>query len=428
MATIENETFTYCNALASVTFGSGVSSIGTNVFYGCPNLTTITVDGANTTFDSRDNCNAVIATASNTLVLGCQGTTIPSTVTAIGDKAFENCEGLTSITIPTSVTSIGRYAFHACEALASITFDAGSKLTTIGDYAFLFCSGLTSVTIPDGVTFIGSVAFAYTKLASITLPASVTTIGSNAFNCSTLNTATIGAASQTKYDYPFNDYDENLVINVPAGSLDEYAAGYSNHATQLQATWTGKNITSGDFAGYWSTYYNNGCAVQVDENTRIYYISAVGSNTATLTENTTDKVITQGQAVLLKSTAADVTMSYSSAASACSYTSNQLQGVDAATTISESDYSGNSIYTLANADGLGFYKYTGTTLGANKAFLPLSTASVKGFTFTFEVPTSLTPVPSPKGEGSSYYDLNGRRVSQPKKGLYIVNGKKVMAL
>ena len=83
----------------------------------CSGLTSITVENENTVYDSRDNCNAIIETSTNTLHIGCQNTTIPNSVTTIGERAFSYCTGLTSVTIPSSVTSIGSYAFSICSAL-----------------------------------------------------------------------------------------------------------------------------------------------------------------------------------------------------------------------------------------------------------------------------------------------------------------------
>ena len=111
----------------------------------------------NTVYDSRDNCNAIIETTSNTLILGCKTTIIPNSVTSIGSYAFVGCSGLTSVTIPNSVTSIGQVAFYGCRGLTSVTIP--NSVTSIGGSAFSYCSGLTSVTIPNSVTSIGSYAF-----------------------------------------------------------------------------------------------------------------------------------------------------------------------------------------------------------------------------------------------------------------------------
>ena len=83
--------------------------------------------------------------------------TIPSSVTSIGESAFEYCRSLTSLTIPSSVTSIGGSAFQGCSGLTSLTIP--SSVTSIDWYAFQGCSGLTSLTISSSVTSIGESAF-----------------------------------------------------------------------------------------------------------------------------------------------------------------------------------------------------------------------------------------------------------------------------
>ena len=113
----------------------------------------------------------------------CSGLTsvsIPNSVTSIDYEAFENCKNLTSVTIPNSVTFIGEFAFYNCSGLISVTIP--SSLTSIKRNTFKGCSGLTSVTIPNSVTYIGDYAFCdCSSLTTIEIPNSVTAIGYEAF-------------------------------------------------------------------------------------------------------------------------------------------------------------------------------------------------------------------------------------------------------
>ena len=145
-------------------------------------------------------------------------------VVSIGDRAFYDCSGLTSVTIPDSVTSIGDVAFSQCYDLTSVTI--GNSVTSIGDYAFSDCVGLTSVTIPDSVTSIGDYAFSgCSGLTSITIPDSVTSIGNRAFSgCSGLTSLTI-PDGVTSIGYGAFDYCSALSeILVDANNLV-----YSSH-------------------------------------------------------------------------------------------------------------------------------------------------------------------------------------------------------
>lgn len=230
VTTLGDMSFCYCQNLETFTVPVGVTSISSSTLSGCDNLVSIKVDSGNQTYDSRDNCNAIIETATNTLVVGCKTTVIPNTVTAIGNNAFENCNYLTSITIPSSVISIGNRSFSTA-SLESVTFEAPSHLTTIGNEAFSAFNKLTTITIPDSVTTIGNYAFGGSALQSVTLsnnltsipdscfnncsklkniviPSSVTSIGNSAFYmCSSLKNITIPSSVTTISDYAFYGCD-----------------------------------------------------------------------------------------------------------------------------------------------------------------------------------------------------------------------------
>lgn len=167
-----------CELLASVVIPNSVTSISNMAFWG-NNFSSIVVEAGNPRYDSRNHSNCIIETATNTLIAGCKNTSIPGTVTTIGDRAFRSCRNLTSISIPNSVTHIGNAAFNGC-GITSLALP--NSLTTIDEWAFSSCSSLTSLVLPNSVTSIGPNAFMYCDaLASVVLSNSVASVGSGAF-------------------------------------------------------------------------------------------------------------------------------------------------------------------------------------------------------------------------------------------------------
>ena len=199
VTSIGSRAFASCGKLTSITIPNSVTSIGYCAFEDCDNLTSIIVDKNNPIYDSRNDCNAIIETKTNTLIAGCKNTLIPNSVTSIGNYAFEDCKNLTSITIPNSVTSIGYRAFYWCSNLTSITIP--NSVTSIGDWAFSGCSKLTSITIPNSVTSIGYRAFDdCDNITSIKIPKSVTSIGASAFSgCDKLTKIYIPRGTKAKF-------------------------------------------------------------------------------------------------------------------------------------------------------------------------------------------------------------------------------------
>ena len=151
VTSIEDYALSWCHHLKSVTIPRSVTSIGARAFSGCDRLASISVEVGNKVYDSRDNCNAIIETATNTLIAGCKNTVIPKSVTSIGGGAFSHCNCLTSLTIPKGVTSIGAYAFYGCYSLKDVYCYAVNVPTTDSqpDGDWVFCnSGSVKLHVP----------------------------------------------------------------------------------------------------------------------------------------------------------------------------------------------------------------------------------------------------------------------------------------
>lgn len=154
---IGSKVFSGCYNLRTITLGKSLTSIPKDAFYDCDYLQSVVVASENTKYDSRENCNAIIETASNTLVWGFNCSSIPNGVETIGVSAFYNCRMLSFITIPNSVTSIEKSAFQYCSALTSVNIPDG--VSKINENAFDGCNKLTTAYIGNGVTFIDLSAF-----------------------------------------------------------------------------------------------------------------------------------------------------------------------------------------------------------------------------------------------------------------------------
>ena len=195
------------DGINTVIIGDGVTTIGSDAFFGCGNLTTVTIPDSVTeigdyAFAECCSLNAI---------------KIPDSVTSIGNNAFYCCESLTSMVIPDSVTTIGEYSFADCSGLTSLTIS--NNITSIPDDAFSRCSGLISVTIPNSVTSIGEYAFCgCSGLTSLVIPDSVTDIGIHAFNgCSGLTSVTLSDNLTVIAGGLFQNCSSLTTVTIPEG-------------------------------------------------------------------------------------------------------------------------------------------------------------------------------------------------------------------
>ena len=241
------ENFAFNNSgITSITIPSSVTYIRNTAFEACPNLTSINIEQGNLVYDSRNNCNAIINTETNTLISGCKNSVIPTSVTSIGESAFRGC-ALTSITIPNSVTTIGESAFTSCTALTSI--EIPNSVTTIGGATFTDCTALISIEIPNSVATIEiSMFYGCTALTSLVIPSSVTTIGILAFaECTALESIT---------------FMQNTPPSPNDPSLDSF---WFLNCSNLSSIYV-PNAAVNTYKGEWSLYANIIKAIDIDEH------------------------------------------------------------------------------------------------------------------------------------------------------------------
>lgn len=206
--------FHQCDNLTSLSISSTVIEIEDHICSGCRSLSSIKVNSGNQLYDSRENCNAIIETIPNKLIVGCKNSIIPETTKIIGQSSFETISELSSITIPGSVTAIEDYAFNCCTSLISVNIP--SSVSSIGEGAFRY-TALKELRLSDGIKEIGKDAFAHCwLLTTISIPKSVEIIAGNVFyDCYDLQSISVDQGN-SKYDSRANS---NAIIDTETNHL-----------------------------------------------------------------------------------------------------------------------------------------------------------------------------------------------------------------
>ena len=389
------------------------------------------------------------------------------TVIAIADRAFEGLSNLRIIKIPNTIESIGNYAFSGCSKFESITIP--NNLKTIGVGAFENCntSSFTEIRIPDGVKVISQDAFkGCGSLRTVTLPSYLTTIEENAFNGCPITTLTIPSTVTSIKDGAFANTNNKITtitshiaaddlqpisttaftnpgsidLNVPFGAKEKYAAteGWS----QFNIIDPADSGNSGDpdnpdepvviphfdlavsSVGYASLYLGSNAVIP--EELEVYIASEIIGEHIILEQVT--GILPANTGVIVKAGEGTYAFNYT-ADKATAIGTNLLAG-----SVEEKKIYGD-YYVLGVVDGVvGLYlteefQNNGYfTNGANKAYLEtddLSTVSKSaGFTFQFGGTTAIEETANDTN-GNVYYDLMGRRIESPTRGIYILGGKKV---
>ena len=280
---IKEFAFSGCISLKSLTISSAVSEIGDYAFMGLRSLEHLAVDSHNKTFDSRGDCNAIIRTRTNTLLVGCKTTIIPDGVEVIAGNAFISCQDTSiepfELNFPPSVEIIEPFAFNCCYPLSAVTFSEGlrrighwafigtsiecleipASVTEIDEQAFISCDSLKVIKVrkgnkvydsrkgcnaiiesatgrllrgsegttivPDGVKVISSCAFYGSKIKKIKLPSSLETIERCAFVCcKELKKLVIpGSVRKIHYEILMDSGVEEVIVENGVEEIPEYA-------------------------------------------------------------------------------------------------------------------------------------------------------------------------------------------------------------
>lgn len=442
--------------IKSVSGGENITSIGVSAFQACSYLTSIgnLLDKVtNIPNKAFYNCTALTGEI-----------TLNAAITNIGEYAFYYCTnpGLSlSFTNLTNAT-IGKWAFHTCKGLKSIEGTAES----IGMEAFRDCYNLTSIgNLLDNVTDIPNNAFNGCSAlpGNITLNAGINNIGNYAFIDSGISNIYCLAATPPKLgDVALGE--NALSVKVPSSAVRAYQSSWGRRYPEMtisagdptSATTAANSGSTTHWATFSNTYSNSELSVEAGKTLTLYN-ATVADGKLTLTERTGSKVA-KGEAVLVKTDAETVSVTPLATTNLVKAEDNDLLATPEYATILHSQ-DGCKYYRLTynnatDKTGLGFYlgvatvdgvkKTDGTYLNASpyKAYLKVtveaatepSTAKLaRGFAFPGDDETTgiecITVTDESlhrNGNAEGIFDLQGRKVSKPTKGVYINNGKKVI--
>ena len=435
VTSIGEAAFVQCWRVTSITIPSNVTSIGGRAFTGRGDGTSIVVDANNTVYDSRGNCNAIICTETNHLIVGCSTTIIPNSVTSIGEFAFMSC-GITSVIIPNGVTCIKYGTFAGSGLLTSISIP--SSVTDIERDAFASCRSLKTIICRNVVPpTCEANAFRDVDMGACALEVPLNSVATyrETSPWSGFNISAIVPQTLVLNDGEVFENEENMVVEEIT-----YIRNFKN--TNWQALYVPFEIPYENIKDDFAVAYINDVHQFDDDDdgtidrTRVEAIKVTGG---VLKANypymirakvAGEKTITVTDATLYA--AEENSIDCSSVFDTYTFTGTYSK-IPAAELPKEEGY-----YALSGGSWKQFSSGATSSLGAFRIYMKIDSrhanATVEARAIEMRVigddeeeTTGVeNMVPTVNGQQSTLiYDLQGRRVEHPVKGLYIVNGEKV---
>lgn len=473
--------FFQCSNLTTLQIGSGLTEFSyagdvSEPFISCYNLRTIVIDETNPLVDSRNNCNAIIETATNTILLGCNGTTIPEGVTAVNPDAFSKCHYLESLYVPASLTSIPLGSFNGCRSLKSIVVDEANTMydsrnncnAIIETATDTLIRGCMNTIVPEDVVCIGHCAFAECLgLEGIVIPDAVHTIGNYALAAIHLRTITLGSGLKSMGSFPFGDMRWSIQPAKPLNSIVfkgsvppvfEDQSGFSS----LMHSYVQLVVPEGSLAAYQSTdvwkdfaHITEGEGAVEFEYDGICYRIVIGNDSAMVRPRLDKESATMASAypdsIVIPETVWYENKEYVvNAIGEYAFYGCELRYLSIPATVKEIGYDGLAAFfngTVVCYATIPPQCFNHTSFGVSyDAVLRVPKASMELYEqaewwkYFWIYNTKIEAIEDaagiesvevgiPEPQPDAVYDLSGRRIADVenlKSGIYIVNGKKVV--
>ena len=467
VTTIGISSFENCAGFnGNLTIPNSVTTIGESAFCNCLKFTgDLTIPNSVTiieayTFKSCYGFNGKltipnsVTTIRNRAFYKCVGfkgdLTIPNSVTTIGEEAFWRCTGFNgNLTLSNSVTTIGELAFEGCSGFTG-NLILPNSITTIENSAFIGCSGFTGeLILPNSITTIGAYTFKSCTgfTGNLTLPNSITTIGVLAFNGCTGFTGNLTLPKSLEVVYNNSFYECNNIQTFKFQSLPEVIQGNLNYYKPIvslsddsyispKATGTVDAISyTRQMSNDWGTLVlPYSLTLTGSEPYRLYAISAVSEN---------ELVLKQLEGVVAAGTPCVVHRNNSEAELTFGANNAELNMTIDGKTVGNMTFSG-TYWSKEVTDGYVIAKdcfwnvaelmknkpeaVKGAKVGPFRAWLDGNVASgparlamrIDGSTTGINTPDALDALNDAEAE---YYDLSGKRLNEPQKGVNIVRMK-----